>query len=101
MSTVLVNDRIVTIRLAWENWRRQSDFAELDDYIFTSETMRGAQSVWTDNLMKQHIRPVVPAAFTKRSAGTFRHTYGTLLKQRGRREDGPGALTARQQQDHA
>src|SRR5580698_10934651 len=39
-------------------WRRQSDYASDDDFVYASETMKGKQPYWPDNLMKQHIRPV-------------------------------------------
>lgn len=66
-------------------WRRQSDYAGLDDYIFASETMRGKQPFWPDNLMKRHIRPVARANGINKQIGwhTFRHTFGTLLKANG------------------
>ena len=32
-------------------WRRQSVYASDDDYVFASETMRGKQPYWPDNLM--------------------------------------------------
>jgi len=66
-------------------WRRQSDYAGLDDYIFASETMRGKQPFWPDNLMKRHIRPVAKANRINKQIGwhTFRHTFGTLLKANG------------------
>ena len=66
-------------------WRRQSEYAELDDYIFASETMRGKQPFWPDNLMKRHIRPVARANDIQKRIDwhTFRHTFGTLLKANG------------------
>jgi len=66
-------------------WRRQSDYAGLDDYVFASETMRGKQPFWPDNLMKRHIRPVARANGINKQIGwhTFRHTFGTLLKANG------------------
>ena len=38
-------------------WRRQSIYASDDDYVLASETMRGKQPFWPDNLMKREIRP--------------------------------------------
>jgi hypothetical protein len=32
-----------------------------DDYIFVSETMKGEQPYWPDNLMKRYIKPVARA----------------------------------------
>src|SRR5258708_1957237 len=42
-------------------WRRQSVYASDDDYVFASETMRGMQPYWPDNLMKRHIQPIAKA----------------------------------------
>jgi integrase len=66
-------------------WRRQSAYPMPDDYIFASETIRGKQPYWPDNLMKRHIRPVAKAIGIHKRIGwhTFRHTFGTLLKANG------------------
>jgi integrase len=66
-------------------WRRQSDYASNDDYVFASETMKGMQPYWPDNLMKRHIRPVAKANGINKNIGwhTFRHSFGTLLKANG------------------
>ena len=66
-------------------WRRQSTYTSDDDYVFASETMRGKQPYWPDNLMKRHIRPVAKANGINKNIGwhTFRHSFGTLLKANG------------------
>jgi integrase len=66
-------------------WRRKSAYPTPDDYVFASETMRGKQPYWPDNLMKRHIRPVAKANGIHKNIGwhTFRHTFGTLLKANG------------------
>ena len=66
-------------------WRRQSVYASDDDYVFASETMRGKQPYWPDNLMKRHIQPVAKAIGIRKKIGwhTFRHSFGTLLKANG------------------
>src|ERR1700677_3961170 len=66
-------------------WRRQSAYPLIDDYVFASETMRGKQPYWPDNLMKRYIRPVAKAIGIHKRIGwhTFRHTFGTLLKANG------------------
>jgi integrase len=38
-------------------WRRQSTYTSDDNYVCASETMRGKQPYWPDNLMKRHTRP--------------------------------------------
>jgi hypothetical protein len=75
-----------------------------DDYIFASKTMRGKQPFWPDNLMKRHIRPIPKAIGINKRIGW--HTSATPSAQlpegkRRRCEYVTGALTARQQQDHA
>jgi site-specific recombinase XerD len=66
-------------------WRRQSDYASDDDYLFASETMKAKQPYWPDNLMKRHIRPVAKANGINKNIGwhTFRHSFGTLLEANG------------------
>jgi len=66
-------------------WRLQSAYPLDDDYVFASETMRGEQPYWPDNLMKRHIRPVAKANGIHKRIGwhTFRHSFGTLLKANG------------------
>jgi len=67
------------------SWRRQSIYSSNDDYVFASETMRGKQPYWPDNLMKRHIQPVAKAIGIHKKIGwhTFRHSFGTLLKANG------------------
>jgi integrase len=66
-------------------WRRQSSYPREEDFIFASETMKGEQPFWPDNLMKRYLRPVARANGIYKNIGwhTFRHTYGTLLKANG------------------
>jgi integrase len=67
-------------------WRRQSSYPREEDFIFASETMKGEQPFWPDNLMKRYLRPVARANGIYKNIGwhTFRHTYGTLLKANGK-----------------
>lgn len=87
-------------------WRRQSAYSQDDHYVFASETMKGEQPYWPDNLMKRHIRPVAKANGIHKRIGwhTFRHTFGTLLKANGEDVKTVQELknfTARQQQNNA
>jgi len=68
-----------------QRWRKQSAYPMDDDYIFASETMRGKQPYWPDNLMRRHILPVARANGIHKRIGwhTFRHSFGTLLKANG------------------
>ena len=56
-------------------WRRQSVYASDDHYVSASETMRGKQPYWPDNLMNRHIQPVAKAIGIHKKIGwhTFRH----------------------------
>ena len=71
--------------MALLRWRRQSTYTSDDHYVFASETMRGKQPYWPDNLMKRQIRPVAKANGIHKKIGwhTFRHSFGTLLKANG------------------
>jgi integrase len=51
------------------SWRRQSTYSSNDDYVFASETMRGKQPYWPDNLMKRHIKPVAKASGIHKKIG--------------------------------
>ena len=66
-------------------WHSQSTYTSDDHYVFASETMRGNQLYWPDNLMKRHIRPVAKENGIHKKIGwhTFRHSFGTLLKANG------------------
>jgi site-specific recombinase XerD len=81
----------------------QSSYSQDDDYVFASETMKGEQPYWPDNLMKRHIRPVAKANGIHKRIGwhTFRHTFGTLLKANGEDVKTVQALLRpRKQQNH-
>jgi N-acetylglutamate synthase-like GNAT family acetyltransferase len=56
-------------------WRRQNVYASDDDYVFASETMRGKQPYWPDNLMKRHIQPVAKVNDIQYFIGVFMTTH--------------------------
>ena len=66
-------------------WRRLSPYPMTGDWVFASPSMNGKQPYWPDNLMKRYIRPVAKANGIQKRIGwhTFRHTFGTLLKDNG------------------
>jgi len=66
-------------------WRRISSYALASDWVFASPHARGKQPYWPDNLMKRHIKPAARKAGIHKNIGwhTFRHTFGTLLKDNG------------------
>jgi len=59
------------------------------------ETMTGKQPYWPDNLMKRDIRLVARdiGINEKIGWGTFRHTFGTLLKANGDKTGGDRTST--------
>jgi hypothetical protein len=85
-------------------WRRQSVYASDDHYVFASETMRGKQPYWPDNLMKRHIQPVAKAIGPSQEdrmahfPALLRHAAEG--KWRGC-QNRSGALATREQSDHA
>jgi len=66
-------------------WRRTSPYPMQGDWVFASPSMQGKQPYWPDNLMKRYIKPVARANGIHKKIGwhTFRHTFGTLLKDNG------------------
>jgi integrase len=85
-------------------WRRQSAYPMPDDYIFASETVRGKAALLA---RQSHEAPHPAGRESNRHSQTNRlvdlppYLRHTAQSQWRRCEDGPGALTARQQQDHA
>jgi hypothetical protein len=86
------------------SWRRQSIYSSNDDYVFASETMRGKQPYWPDNLMKRHIQASCEGKWHSQEdqlahfPSLRRHIAEGEWR---RRQDGPGTLTAREQQNNA
>ena len=66
-------------------WKRTSPYPLMSDWVFASPHAQGRQTYWPDNLMKRHIRPAAREAGIHKNIGwhTFRHTFGTLLKDNG------------------
>jgi len=66
-------------------WRRSSPYPLMSDWVFASPHMRGTQPYWPDNLMKRYIRAAARKAGIHKNIGwhTFRHIFGTLLKDNG------------------
>jgi integrase len=66
-------------------WKRTSSYPMMSDWVFASPHARGKQPYWPDNLMKRYIRPAARKAGIHKNIGwhTFRHTFGTLLKDNG------------------
>ena len=85
-------------------WRRQSDYASDDDYVFASETMKGKQPYWPDNLMKRHIQASCEGKWhSQEHRLAYFPAFLRHIAEGERRgcQNRSGALTAREQQDHA
>lgn len=66
-------------------WRRVSPYPMPGDWVFAGPFTQGKQPYWPDNLMKRYIRPAARQVGIHKNIGwhTFRHTFGTLLKDNG------------------
>lgn len=66
-------------------WRRETSYAEPDDWVFASERVQGKMPPWADTLLDRFLQPAAKRAGITKWVGfhTFRHTYSTLLKANG------------------
>jgi len=66
-------------------WRRETAYAELEDWVFASEKVQGRMPPWADTLLERFLQPAAKRAGITKWVGfhTFRHTYSTLLKANG------------------
>ena len=66
-------------------WRRETAYAEPEDWVFASEKVQGRMPPWSDTLLDRFLQPAAKRAGITKWVGfhTFRHTYSTLLKANG------------------
>jgi integrase len=66
-------------------WRRETCYAEPEDWVFASERVQGKMPPWADTLLDRFLQPAAKRAGITKWVGfhTFRHTYSTLLKANG------------------
>jgi integrase len=66
-------------------WRRETAYAEPEDWVFASEKVQGRMPPWADTLLDRFLQPAAKRAGITKWVGfhTFRHTYSTLLKANG------------------
>jgi len=66
-------------------WKRETAYAEQEDWIFASERVQGRMPPWADTLLDRFLQPAAKRAGIAKWVGfhTFRHTYSTLLKANG------------------
>jgi integrase len=67
------------------SWRRETTYAEPEDWVFASEKVQGRMPPWADTLLDRFLQPAAKRAGITKWVGfhTFRHTYSTLLKANG------------------
>jgi integrase len=77
-----LDDAMVADLLAW---RRETPYAQGEDWVFALRRKRGKQPLWPEAVLRNHLRPAaIKAGITKHiSWHTFRHTFSTLLAQNG------------------
>jgi integrase len=66
-------------------WKRETCYAEPEDWVFASERVQGKMPPWADTLLDRFLQPAAKRAGIAKWVGfhTFRHTYSTLLKANG------------------
>ena len=66
-------------------WRKETCYAEPEDWVFASERVQGKMPPWADTLLDRFLQPAAKRAGITKWVGfhTFRHTYSTLLKANG------------------
>lgn len=66
-------------------WRKESIFSSDSDFVFPSIEKNGAQPISPETILRRQIRPALKKLGITKRVGfhTFRHTLGTLLRQRG------------------
>jgi integrase len=63
-------------------WRRETPYAQDNDYVFASTKMRGKQPYWMSRIMQHQIKPVAAKRGIEiKGWHTLRHSYTTLLRQ--------------------
>lgn len=70
---------------ALEEWRKESLYSSNSDFVFPSIEKNGAQPISPETILRRQIRPALKKLGITKQVGfhTFRHTLGTLLRQRG------------------
>lgn len=70
---------------ALERWRKESLYSSDADFVFPSIEKNGAQPISPETILRRQIRPALKKLGITKQVGfhTFRHTLGTLLRQRG------------------
>jgi integrase len=67
------------------SWKKETCYAQPEDWVFASEKVQGKMPPWTDTLLDRFLQPAAKRAGITKWVGfhSFRHTYSTLLKANG------------------
>jgi integrase len=67
---------------ALRDWRTQTPYRHLEDWVFASPKMKGKQPYWPETPLKCFVRPAAKRLGIAKNIGwhTFRRTFATLLK---------------------
>jgi len=70
---------------ALANWRKQTSYSKLGDWVFASPQALGQNPYWPDAVLKRHVLPAAERAGIAKRIGwhTFRRTVATLLLSSG------------------
>jgi integrase len=70
---------------ALKDWRKESLYSSDGDFVFPSIEKNGARPISPETILRRQIRPALKKLGITKLVGfhTFRHTLGTLLRQRG------------------
>ncbi|MFP5231160.1 MAG: tyrosine-type recombinase/integrase, partial [Acidobacteriota bacterium] len=76
-------------------WKKETCYAQPEDWVFASEKVQGKMPPWTDTLLDRFLQPAAKRAGIAKWVGfhTFRHTYSTLLRACLRSWDGISVLS--------
>src|SRR5216683_3761084 len=79
-KTMPLGEEIITDLL---RWRKETPYAQEQDWIFASARMKGRQPLWPEAVMRNYICPAaVRAGITKHiNWHVFRHTFSTMLAE--------------------
>ncbi len=85
LTTCEVQKLLESLVEALQQWRSQTNYKSLEDWLFASPVHRGRWPYLAQQIMGRHIFPVArKLGINKRiSWHTFRHTYSTLLRSTG------------------
>jgi integrase len=66
-------------------WKQATKYGKPDDWVFASESSKGAQPLWANTLMVKYVHPAATDAGISKRVGwhTFRRSFATWLQSTG------------------